>query len=61
MADQPQLQWMHARDVGAVRERVALGRVGVAAAVDFALAHRGQMAAQERGELAAFGGGPAER
>ena len=58
MADQPQLQWVHARDVGAVREREALGRIGVVQSLDFALAHRGQMGAQERGELVAIGGGP---
>jgi hypothetical protein len=55
IADQPQLQRMHAGKEGAVGQREAITRVGVVQTVGFAPAHIGQVGAQKVGECGAVG------
>ena len=58
VARQPELQGMHARDVGAIGQREAIDGVGVVQAIGLAFAHGGQMALQEGGKGRTIGLGP---
>ena len=58
VADQPQLQRVHAGNEGAIRQREPVAGVGVVQTVRFAAVQVGQVSLEERGEFGALGAGP---